>query len=107
MGQPESKGEEAAAIERVANAAREVQSASEALEARFKAENDGTERTLPLARLTAAIGELQAARDALDELLARKRASLMQCSPSARRRGSVSSTTLGNVLLLTGESSKC
>jgi uncharacterized protein HemY len=38
-----------------------------------KAENDGTERTLPLARLTAAIGELQAARDALDELLARKR----------------------------------
>lgn len=72
MGQGDTKGEEAAAIERVANAAREVQSASQALEARFNAQDDGPERTLPLARLTAAISQLQSARDALDGLLARK-----------------------------------
>lgn len=63
---------EAAAIERVANAAREVQAASQALESQFNAEAAASERTLPLARLTAAIGELQAARDSLDALLTRK-----------------------------------
>jgi hypothetical protein len=67
----ERKSEEASAIERVANAAREVQIASQALEAQFNAGADATGRTLPLVRLTAAIGELQAARDALDALLAR------------------------------------
>jgi len=73
MAHTQSKGEEAAAVERVANAARDVQSASEALEERFNAvTTDGWVPTLPLARLTAAINELQAARDALDRLLARK-----------------------------------
>jgi hypothetical protein len=72
MGQPERKSEEAAAVERVANAAREVQLASQAIEEKFKTGLDHPDRALPLARLTAAITELQAARDALDELLARK-----------------------------------
>ncbi|WP_061173793.1 hypothetical protein [Caballeronia pedi] len=72
MGQTESKAEEAAAIERVANAAREVQSASKSLEERFNASSDAATPTVPLARLTAAIKELQVARDALDGLLAKK-----------------------------------
>ncbi|MFM0048361.1 hypothetical protein [Caballeronia grimmiae] len=72
MEQTENKGEEAAAVERVAIAALEVQSASKALEEHFNAVSGGTEATLPLARLTAAINELQAARDALDKPLARK-----------------------------------
>jgi hypothetical protein len=67
-----SKTEEAAAIERVASAAREVQAASIALEERFSARGEPAPPTLPLARLTAAINELQAARDALDQLLARR-----------------------------------
>jgi hypothetical protein len=67
-----SKTEEAAAIERVASAAREVQAASIALEERFSVFGGVAPPTLPLARLTAAINELQAARDALDHLLARR-----------------------------------
>jgi hypothetical protein len=67
-----SKSEEAAAVERVASAAREVQAASVAPEERFSAPDETTLPTLPLARLTAAINELQAARDALDQLLARR-----------------------------------
>ncbi|VXC83003.1 conserved hypothetical protein [Burkholderia sp. 8Y] len=58
--------------ERVAAAAREVQAASAGLEERFNASTDAAAPPLPLARLTAAIAELQAARDALDALLARK-----------------------------------
>jgi hypothetical protein len=72
MGQTERKGEEATAVERVANAAREVQLASQAIEEKFNMGLDQADRALPLARLTAAITELQAARDALDALLARK-----------------------------------
>jgi hypothetical protein len=49
-----------------------VQSASKALEERFNEATDDTPPTLPLARLTAAINELQSARDALDALLVRK-----------------------------------
>lgn len=71
MEPAKSKSEEAAAIERVACAAREVQAASMALEERFSAFRETAPPTLPLARLTAAINELQAARDALDQLLAR------------------------------------
>lgn len=63
---------EAAAIERVADAARQVQAASKALEGHFNESIDGAAPTLPLARLTAAINELQSARDALDALLAPK-----------------------------------
>jgi hypothetical protein len=72
MKPTERKSDEAAAVERVANAAREVQMASQALEKQFNTGLDESGRTLPLARLTAAIAELQAARDALDALLARK-----------------------------------
>jgi hypothetical protein len=72
MKQTNSKTEEAAAIERVASAAREVQAASIALEERFSARGETAAPTLPLARLTAAINELQAARDALDQLIARR-----------------------------------
>jgi hypothetical protein len=72
MGTNDKKGDEAAAIMRVAEASREVQSASRALEQHFHDSNDTTRSTLPLARLTACIDELQAARDALDALLARK-----------------------------------
>jgi hypothetical protein len=72
MKQTNSKTEEAVAIERVASAARGVQAASLALEERFSALGETAPPTLPLARLTAAINELQAARDALDQLLARR-----------------------------------
>jgi hypothetical protein len=65
----ESKRAEAAAIERVADCARQVQAATVALEAKFNATGD-EKLPLPLARLTAAMSELQAARDALDALLA-------------------------------------
>ncbi|WP_250457135.1 MULTISPECIES: hypothetical protein [unclassified Caballeronia] len=65
---------EAAAVERVAIAAREVQLASLALETHFKQSEDGTPTPLHMARLTAAAQELQAARDALDALLAVKTA---------------------------------
>ncbi|MFL9913952.1 hypothetical protein PQR75_00790 [Paraburkholderia fungorum] len=64
--------DEAMAIARVAEAAREVQSASSALEQHFHESSDGAPPTLQLARLTAAINELQSARDALDALVARK-----------------------------------
>jgi predicted Zn-dependent protease len=72
MGQFDRTADEAAAIARVADAAREVQSASKALEERFNELTEDTPPTLPLARLTAAINELQSARDALDALLVRK-----------------------------------
>jgi hypothetical protein len=71
MGPKEGQNAEASAVERVANAAREVQLASEALEELF-IKADGSSRTLQLARLTAAIAELQSAREELDALLARK-----------------------------------
>ncbi|MDR5750341.1 MULTISPECIES: hypothetical protein [unclassified Caballeronia] len=72
MGHFDRTADEAAAIARVADAAREVQSASKALEERYKVSTDDTPATLPLARLTAAINELQSAQDALDALLFRK-----------------------------------
>jgi hypothetical protein len=52
-----------------------VQAATVALEAKFNAAGD-EKPTLPLARLTAAMNELQAARDALDALLAARIVSL-------------------------------
>jgi len=65
-------GGEAEAILRVANAAREVLSAAEALEEHAKAKSNEGARALHLARLTAAVDDLQSARDVLDELLAKK-----------------------------------
>ena len=52
MGNAEQKSSEAAAVERVANAAPEVQLASQALEEQFNAGTDAASRTLLLARLT-------------------------------------------------------
>jgi hypothetical protein len=72
MEDSRQRSDEAMAVERVAAAAREVQLASHALEEQFGADFGRVGSTLPLARLTAAISELQAARDALDVLLARK-----------------------------------
>jgi hypothetical protein len=72
MGKAVGGSAEAGAVERVAHAAREVQEASQALEERFNAMKEENSRALSLARLSAAISELQAARDALDQLLARK-----------------------------------
>jgi hypothetical protein len=72
MGQVEKNADEAAAVARVAEAARDVQAASVALETHFKQE--GAEApTLHLARLAAAMSELQRARDEFDALLASKR----------------------------------
>jgi hypothetical protein len=72
MATLERNDKEATAVARVADAAREVQAASVALEERFKESTDGAAPTLQLARLTAAMNELQAARDALDALLAER-----------------------------------
>lgn len=60
--------DEARAIARIADAAREVLSASESLEAFVKTSSDESTRALLLARLTAAVDELQTARDAFDGL---------------------------------------
>jgi len=65
----EGRDDEAAAVARVAEAAREVQMASVALESHFKNTGDGAPPTLMLARLAAAMSELQEARDAFDALL--------------------------------------
>jgi uncharacterized protein YicC (UPF0701 family) len=72
--QPEVKQKcgEAEAILRVASAAREVLSASEALEEHAEAEGSEGVRALYLARLATAVDDLQSARDALGELLAKK-----------------------------------
>jgi siderophore synthetase component len=74
MATLQRKDKEATAVACVADAAREVQAASTALEERFKESTHGAAPTLQLARLTAVMNELQAARDALDFLLAERSA---------------------------------
>jgi hypothetical protein len=74
MATLERNDKEATAVARVADAAREVQAASMALEECFKESTHAAALTLQLARLTAAMNELQAARDALDSLLAERSA---------------------------------
>ncbi|WP_250502324.1 hypothetical protein [Caballeronia sp. AZ7_KS35] len=69
MEQSDKRCDEAAAVARIAEAAREVQSASVALEAHFKKQKAGVAPTLQLARLAAAMQELESARDALDVML--------------------------------------
>ncbi len=73
MNSTERKATEAAAIARVADAAREVQAASVALEVYFNEVPSEARPTLQLARLTAAMTELQSARDAVESLLQQKR----------------------------------
>jgi hypothetical protein len=60
-----SKSREAAALARVAEAAREVQAASTAIDAHFGAVGERQASALELARLTAAVQELEDARLAL------------------------------------------
>ncbi|OYD77450.1 UNVERIFIED_ORG: hypothetical protein BDU10_2555 [Burkholderia sp. CF145] len=74
MSKIEANGDETAAIARVAEAAREVQAASMALEAHFR-EHAGESPTLLLARLAAGMAELQEARESFDALLARRTSS--------------------------------
>ena len=57
-----SNTREAAALARVAEAAREVQAASAAIEAHFTAVGERQASALELARLTAAVQELEDAR---------------------------------------------
>jgi hypothetical protein len=68
----EKRDEEAAAVARIADPAREVQLASAGLEGHFQDAAEGAAPTLMLARLTTAMSELQSARDAFDALLAAK-----------------------------------
>jgi hypothetical protein len=72
MGSTKKRTDEAVAVARIAEASRQVQAAAKVLEDLFNESTDDSGATLPLARLTAAMAELQAAREALDVLLARK-----------------------------------
>jgi hypothetical protein len=65
------QSEEATAIARVAEVAREVQVASAVLEQHFDNAPDMQPSTLQLARFAAAMQELKEARDAFDALLGR------------------------------------
>ncbi len=62
MKAPNSNPREAVALARVAEAAREVQAASAAIEAHFTAVGEREASALELARLTAAVQELEDAR---------------------------------------------
>jgi hypothetical protein len=70
MNQGKGNGDEAPAVARVAEAAREVQAASVALEEHFSRTQGDVPPTLLLARLTAAMAELQLARESFDKMLA-------------------------------------
>ncbi|MBC8752295.1 hypothetical protein OKW42_006414 [Paraburkholderia sp. WC7.3d] len=62
---------EASALERVVSAAREVQAASQRLEAHYLQYPDEPPTTLELARFAAAMQELKDAREAFDALVAK------------------------------------
>jgi hypothetical protein len=72
METSERRTAEAAAVLRVAEAARAVQTASADLEKHFHDAGDGAAPTLLLARLAAGMSELQSAREAFDVLLTAK-----------------------------------
>ncbi|WP_087670346.1 hypothetical protein [Caballeronia humi] len=69
MTKSENKSSEARALKRVANAAREAQAASIALDAHFSDGATHTPATLELARFAAAMQELRDAREAFDGLM--------------------------------------
>ncbi|MFM0140412.1 hypothetical protein [Caballeronia grimmiae] len=69
MSQFEGKRGEAAAVARVAEAAREVHTVSNALEAHFNETQGGAPPPLLLARLAAAMSELEQARESFDKML--------------------------------------
>jgi hypothetical protein len=66
----EGKLDEAGAVARVAAAAKDVQAAATALERHFGTVGNASRATLLLVHLASAMQELEAARDALDTLLA-------------------------------------
>jgi hypothetical protein len=70
MGVEKSQSDEAFALERVAAAAREVQTASNALKSHFADDGARQPSTLELARFAAAMQELKDAREAFDMLIA-------------------------------------
>ena len=70
MGAGKPRSAEASALERVAAAAREVQSASTALKPHFADGGARQASTLELARFAAAMQELKDAREAFDLLVA-------------------------------------
>ncbi len=74
MTQSKKKSSEARALERVANAAREVQAASAALEVHFSDDASHTPTTLELARFAAAMQELKDARQAFDVSMSERNA---------------------------------
>jgi predicted negative regulator of RcsB-dependent stress response len=69
MAAEKSRSDEALALERVVNAAREVQAASAALEQHFAPNAGGQPSTLELARFAVTMQELRDARDAFDALM--------------------------------------
>jgi hypothetical protein len=70
MGAEKPRSAEAFALERVAAAAREVQTASNALKSHFADDGARQPSTLELARFAAAMQELKDAREAFDMLIA-------------------------------------
>ncbi|CAN7176157.1 hypothetical protein LJR267_000327 [Paraburkholderia hospita] len=64
---------EAIALERIADAAREVQAASAALERHFGVNGGAQPSALELARFAAAMQDLRDAREEFDRLLAQSR----------------------------------
>jgi thioredoxin-like negative regulator of GroEL len=70
------QSEEATALARVAEAAREVQAASAALEQHFNEAPGSPPSTLQLARFAAAMQELKEARESFDALLGKSSGSL-------------------------------
>lgn len=69
MNRSEGNRDETAAAARVAEAAREVQSASVALEEHYNREPGDAPPTLLLARFAVAMSELQQARESFDKIL--------------------------------------
>ena len=65
---------EASALERVVSAAREVQAASQWLDAHYAQTPDEQPSTLKLARFASAMQELKDAREAFDALVAKRSA---------------------------------
>jgi hypothetical protein len=72
MMQSKKNSSEASALERVANAAREVQAASAALQVHFSEGASRSPSTLELARFAAAMQELKDARQAFDVLMSER-----------------------------------
>ncbi|MGP8434223.1 hypothetical protein ACT2FY_36500 [Paraburkholderia fungorum] len=69
MANEKPRSDEARALERVVDAAREVHAASMGLEANLSERGNAKPSTLQLARFAAAMQELRDARDEIDKLV--------------------------------------